>query len=107
MRGLWAQGAGKSDVGGFIDISLNQMQTRRDAEAPSITIMSSAIQRETTSEPAVETLHEQQQLLAEGISVSLTHSPLDIPFIIASVKSPKAGAIVLFAGPPHFILPCT
>lgn len=69
--------------------------------------MSSAIQRETTPEPAAETLHEQQQLLAEGISVSLTHSPLDIPFIIASVKSPKAGAIVLFAGPHHFIPPCT
>lgn len=33
MRGLWARGFGKSDVGGFIDISLNQIQ-RRDAEAP-------------------------------------------------------------------------
>ncbi|MCJ1342662.1 Molybdopterin synthase catalytic subunit [Peltigera leucophlebia] len=67
--------------------------------------MSSAIQRETTPGPTAETPHEQQQLLAEGISVSLTHSPLDIPFIIASVKSPKAGAIVLFAGPHHLCSP--
>lgn len=64
----------------------------------------SAIQREKTPERTAETPHE-YQLLAEEISVSLTYSPLDIPFIIASVKSPKAGAIVLFAGSHRFIPP--
>lgn len=34
----------------------------------------------------------------EGIQVSLTYEPLDVSQIIASVKSPKAGAVVLFAG---------
>ncbi|KAL9099407.1 MAG: hypothetical protein Q9163_005092 [Psora crenata] len=34
----------------------------------------------------------------EGISVSLTHKPLDVSAVLASVKSPKAGATVLFAG---------
>lgn len=74
----------------------------RDAEDPAF-IMSSAIQRQTTPQTSAETLHDEQQLLAEGISVSLTHSPLNIPYIIASVKSPKAGAIVLFAGSHHVI----
>lgn len=43
-------------------------------------------------------LDEPQRLTAEGISVSLTQFPLDIPSILDSVKSPKAGAVVLFAG---------
>ncbi|KAL8831315.1 MAG: hypothetical protein Q9191_000934 [Dirinaria sp. TL-2023a] len=33
-----------------------------------------------------------------GIIVSLTHSPLDITDVVASVKSSQAGAVVLFAG---------
>lgn len=70
----------------------------------SIIIMSSEIQRQTTPQPSADALHDQQQLFAEGISVSLTHSPLNIPLIIASVKSPKAGAIVLFAG-SHYLIP--
>ena len=41
---------------------------------------------------------EPQHLEAEGVSVALTNSALDIPSVIANVKSPKAGAIVLFAG---------
>lgn len=41
---------------------------------------------------------EPQQLTADGLSVSLTYCPLDTPSILASVKSPKAGAVVLFAG---------
>lgn len=42
------------------------------------------------------------QLLDEGISVFLTHSALDLSSVVASVKSPKAGAVVLFAGTrPH------
>ncbi len=41
---------------------------------------------------------EPQHLEAEGTSVSLTYAELDIPSVIANVKSPKAGAIVLFAG---------
>ncbi|KAI4257774.1 MAG: hypothetical protein L6R42_005461 [Xanthoria sp. 1 TBL-2021] len=38
------------------------------------------------------------QLLDEGISVFLTPSALDLSSVVASVKSPKAGAVVLFAG---------
>ena len=34
----------------------------------------------------------------DGVVVSLTHLPLDINSVIAHVRSPKAGAIVLFAG---------
>lgn len=39
-----------------------------------------------------------QQLTDTNITVLLTHSPLDILTAISHVKSPKAGAIVLFAG---------
>ena len=39
-----------------------------------------------------------RQLNAEGVSVSLTHSPLDVLSTMASVRSPKAGATVVFAG---------
>ena len=41
---------------------------------------------------------EPDELRDENILVSLTRSTLDIPSIVTSVKSPKAGAIVLFAG---------
>lgn len=34
----------------------------------------------------------------DGVAVSLTHLPLDINSVISDVRSPKAGAIVLFAG---------
>ena len=34
----------------------------------------------------------------DGIHVELTHSNLNITSIINTVRSPKAGAIVLFAG---------
>ncbi|KAK4994886.1 hypothetical protein LTR66_005185 [Elasticomyces elasticus] len=34
----------------------------------------------------------------ENLFVQLTHDRLDIPSIMARVKSPKAGAVVLFAG---------
>ncbi|KAL8714172.1 MAG: hypothetical protein Q9220_001901 [cf. Caloplaca sp. 1 TL-2023] len=37
-------------------------------------------------------------LRAENILVSLTDADLDISSAVASVKSPKAGAVVLFAG---------
>ena len=43
---------------------------------------------------------EKQQLSDNGISVSLTPSPLDITSTITTVKNPAAGAIVLFAGIP-------
>ena len=39
-----------------------------------------------------------QELTGDGVKVSLTHSPLDITSTISAVKSPKAGAVVLFAG---------
>ncbi|KAL8668630.1 MAG: hypothetical protein Q9168_006748 [Polycauliona sp. 1 TL-2023] len=38
------------------------------------------------------------QLSDEGISVFLTPAALDLSSVVASVKSPKAGAVVLFAG---------
>lgn len=41
---------------------------------------------------------EVQQLAEHGVTVALTHSTLDIPSIITTVKSSKAGALVLFAG---------
>ena len=41
---------------------------------------------------------EPQQIETEGISVALTDSELNIPAVVEKVKSPKAGAIVLFAG---------
>ena len=36
----------------------------------------------------------------EGIFVALTHDTLDAVTIMNKVRSPKAGAIVLFAGMP-------
>lgn len=38
-------------------------------------------------------------LSSEGCHVALTHSPLDVPTVMNLVRSPAAGAIVLFAGP--------
>lgn len=40
----------------------------------------------------------EQQLSDNGISVSLTSSPLDITSTMATVRNPGAGAMVLFAG---------
>lgn len=37
-------------------------------------------------------------LREDGISVALTHDYLDARAIMAEVRSPRAGAIVLFAG---------
>lgn len=34
----------------------------------------------------------------EGVSVTLTYDELDSKAVMAQVKSPKAGAVVLFAG---------
>lgn len=42
--------------------------------------------------------NDPQHLEADGVSVSLTHSELNITSVVAKVKSSKAGAIVLFAG---------
>lgn len=39
-----------------------------------------------------------QELRDSDVLVSLTSSELDVASIVSSVKSPKAGAIVLFAG---------
>ena len=41
---------------------------------------------------------EPHRTKAEGVLVALTHLELDIPSVIASVKSSKAVAVVLFAG---------
>lgn len=40
----------------------------------------------------------EQYLSAENLYVSLTYSALDASTALARVKSPKAGAVVLFAG---------
>ncbi|KAL2167007.1 hypothetical protein VTG60DRAFT_1874 [Thermothelomyces hinnuleus] len=40
-------------------------------------------------------------LSQEGCYVALTSSPLNIQSVIDRVRSPQAGAIVLFAGPPQ------
>lgn len=43
--------------------------------------------------------HSDFQELRDGdVSVALTASELDVASIVSSVKSPKAGAVVLFAG---------
>lgn len=39
-----------------------------------------------------------QPLKEQGISVALNHDYLDVGTIMDEVRSPKAGAIVLFAG---------
>jgi molybdopterin synthase catalytic subunit len=38
------------------------------------------------------------QFEEDGVFVALTHDPLDAVAIMNKVRSPKAGAIVLFAG---------
>jgi len=51
--------------------------------------------------PPPETENETQtklELTAEGCYVALTHDPLDVKAIMDRVRSPEAGAIVLFAG---------
>ena len=40
----------------------------------------------------------EQSLTSEGVYVSLTYDELDASKAMARVKSPKAGAVVLFAG---------
>jgi hypothetical protein len=50
---------------------------------------------EIENEPETETKVE---LTAEGCYVALTHDPLDVKAIMDRVRSPEAGAIVLFAG---------
>lgn len=42
----------------------------------------------------------EQSLSEPSIRVSLTHDPLDASAAMSRVKSPKAGAVVLFAGMP-------
>lgn len=49
-------------------------------------------------------------LTSEGCYVALTLSPLSIPSMMDRVRSPEAGAIVIFAGtspppPTHSIIP--
>jgi molybdopterin synthase catalytic subunit len=40
----------------------------------------------------------EESLSEDNIHVSLTYDPLDSSTALARVKSPKAGAVVLFAG---------
>jgi hypothetical protein len=44
------------------------------------------------------TSSQSTKLEEENIHVEITYSHLDITSIVSKVKSPKAGAIVLFAG---------
>ena len=46
---------------------------------------------------AEEPSHD-QCIKEDGISVALTHGSLDARAVMNEVRSPKAGAIVLFAG---------
>jgi len=46
----------------------------------------------------MEDTHTTHTLTEPNIHVALTHDPLDIPSTLNRIKSPKAGAIVLFAG---------
>ena len=49
-------------------------------------------------------ISQPQRLAEEGIVVALTHQTLEVQPIINSVKSPKAGAVVLFAGEREAVL---
>lgn len=46
----------------------------------------------------MEVTNPKQQIKEEGITVALTHAELAAELAINAVRSPKAGAIVLFAG---------
>lgn len=50
------------------------------------------------SEPSHDVLTGEQSLSESNIYVSLTNEPIDASVTLARVKSPKAGAVVLFAG---------
>jgi hypothetical protein len=43
----------------------------------------------------------EKALTSDNIYVSLTYDSLDSNIALSRVKSPKAGAVVLFAGTPH------
>ena len=47
----------------------------------------------------------EQSLASDNVYVSLTYNPLDTAAAMSRVKSPKAGAVVLFAGPPALLPP--
>ena len=47
---------------------------------------------------AQETVADQDNLTADGCYVALTEAPLDVAAILDRVRSPRAGANVLFAG---------
>lgn len=52
-----------------------------------------------TSEEDATSTEDKKTYIEEGpVSVSLTSSPLDITSTMSKVRSPKAGAIVMFAG---------
>jgi len=50
------------------------------------------------SEPSHDVLTGEQCLSEPNVYVSLTNEPIDASVTLARVKSPKAGAVVLFAG---------
>lgn len=52
----------------------------------------------TTSLKMTTPAPQNREALNGKIYVELTHEHLDIPSAIAKVKSPKAGAVVMFAG---------
>jgi molybdopterin synthase catalytic subunit len=41
------------------------------------------------------------RLSESSVAVELTHDPLDVLAVMNEVKSPEAGAVVLFAGKSH------
>ncbi|KAK5679290.1 hypothetical protein LTS10_008105 [Elasticomyces elasticus] len=50
--------------------------------------------------PPAPAFEGEQSLTEANIHVALTYSPLDASAAMARVKSPKAGAVVLFAETP-------
>ena len=61
--------------------------------------LSSGKMAETIQNPA-QSANAPTHFEEEGIFVALTHDTLDAVTIMNKVRSPKAGAIVLFAGMP-------
>lgn len=60
----------------------------------------SATMESASLEEHVQQYNGPMQVEEEGVFVALTHDVLDAVAIMNRVRSPKAGAIVLFAGTP-------
>lgn len=52
----------------------------------------------SNADPSISAMEDIWELSAEGCYVALTHDSLDAKAIMDRVRSPAAGAIVVFAG---------